>query len=137
MRPDPARHAAAIPRRSGSRRWFLGTIGAASAALPLARMLPAAAETAPPPGSPPASPPVASPAPPATGPEATSEFAADSRTLAELVTRRFGSRMNAAELEAVRADLQDGLESGRVLRDLALTNADEPDVIFQARGMEE
>lgn len=119
--------------RPTSRRWFLRTLGAATVALPLAPLVPAAAQTA---GGATAT----APAPlavPATPAPTESEFAADARTLAELVERRFGSRLTAAEKDAVRGDLQDGLESGRVLRNLDLTNADEPDVVFRALGLED
>lgn len=128
-----------------SRRRFLHTVGAAAAALPFVPLLPGVAAGAP--AVPAATPPVPAATPPvpaATGPvpagggaAAEAEFAADARTLLELVERRFGSRLTAAEKDAVRADLQDGLESGRVLRNLDLANADEPDVVFRARGLED
>ena len=142
MSPDPQAPVAATPSRPTTRRWFLRTVGAASAALPFAPLLPAAAQTSPPgtvtpPSAAPSSPAPPPPAPAPANAAASSEFAADARTLTELVERRFGARLGAADLEAVRADLQDGLESGRALRNLALTNSDEPDVVFQARALED
>lgn len=135
MSPDPAAPVPPALSRLTSRRWFLRTVGAASAALPFAPLMPAAAQTQPPTANPTAGPAAPPPTPPA--PDAKSEFAADARNLAELVERRFGTRLSAADKDAVRADLQDGLESGRVLRNLDLTNADEPDVVFQARALED
>ena len=134
MRHDPAAPVPAAPPRHTSRRWFLRTVGVASAALPFAPLLPARAVAQPPAANPPATPAVPAPAP---APDASSEFAADARTLADLVERRIGERLSATDKDAVRADLQDGLESGRTLRNLDLSNADEPDVIFQARAVED
>jgi len=136
MSHDPAVPVPAAPSRHTSRRWFLRTVGAASAALPFATLVPPAAQAQPPATSPPTTPAVPAPVP-APAPDASSEFAADARTLAELVERRFGARLSATDKDAVRADLQDGLESGRTLRNLDLSNADEPDVIFQARAVED
>ena len=136
MRHDPAAPVPAAPPRHTSRRWFLRTVGAASAVLPFAPLVTAGALAQPPAANPPTTPAVPAPAPP-PAPDASSEFAADARTLAELVERRFGARLSATDKDAVRADLQDGLESGRTLRNLDLSNADEPDVIFQARAVED
>jgi hypothetical protein len=52
--------------------------------------------------------------------------------LLEIVERRFGSRLDAAQLESVRGDLDDNMRAARTLRALQLTNADEPDVVFRA-----
>lgn len=143
MGPDPVNAAAVGRLRPTTRRRFLHTFGAAAAALPFVPLLPGAAEGAPPvAGGAPAAPAVTPPIPTATPPVPAAagvdpELADDARTLAELVERRFGARLTAAEKDAVRADLQDGLESGRVLRKLDLTNADEPDVVFRAQGLED
>lgn len=138
--PSAGRDTASTPAGGhiGSRRRFLRAVGAAAAALPFVPLLPAVAQVAPATG--PVAPPVPAatpPVPPAAGATAEAEFAADARTLLELVERRFGSRLTAAEKDAVRADLQDGLESGRALRNLDLGNADEPDVVFRAQGLED
>lgn len=46
--------------------------------------------------------------------------------------RRWGDRLDAKQLDAVREDLEGNLGAAAALRALALTNADEPDVIFSA-----
>jgi len=136
MRPDHPDPSAGGRLQTTSRRRFLHTFGTAAVALPFVPLLPAAARGADPPTPAAATPPAPATPPAVPAPAADSEFAADARTLSELVERRFGSRMTAAEKDAVRADLQDGLETGRVLRNLDLANADEPDVVFHALGLE-
>lgn len=111
--------------RRASRRKFLQTLGSA-AVLPLAGgVLPALAQ-APAPTAPPAAPP-----PPAT---TTTDpgIAADARALLQVVQRRWGDRLDAKQLEAVREDIEGNLGAAAALRALPLTNADEPDVIFRA-----
>ena len=107
---------------STPRRSFLKSLAAA----PLA---PAAiAPQAPPAPVPaPAPPPSAAPPPP-TGHEAVAE------ALAEAVKREFGAHLDAAELGAVRKELQACLERAQGLRQAArLSNADEPVNRFEAR----
>src|SRR5262245_40295041 len=101
------------PRKPGgvtTRREFLGALGATTA-LPLVMALPAAAQSPPPaPATPPAAPPAATPN------EVDPEVAADASSLLEMVQRRFGSRLEPAQLELIRQDLQDVVGSGRTLR---------------------
>lgn len=108
-------------RRMSDRRRFLMTLGA----LPLAgAVLPSLAQSPPPP----------TPAPPPPAPASTDpEVAADAQSLLEIVKRRYGARLDAAQLDSVREDLEGILGSGRTLRKLELQNADEPDIVFRAR----
>ena len=111
------------------RRRFLQTMSGA-AALPLVGgVLPVLAQT-PAPASPPATPPPVTP--PAAAPATDPGVAADARTLLEVVKRRWGDRLDAKQLDAVREDIEGNLGASATLRALALTNADEPDVIFHA-----
>ena len=114
------------------RRRFLQTMSGA-AALPLVGgVLPALAQT-PAPASPPTTPaPVTPPAAGSTPPATDPGIAADARALLEVVKRRWGDRLDAKQLDAVREDLEGNLGAAAALRALALTNADEPDVIFSA-----
>jgi len=112
------------PAASTSRRRFLGALGA-TAALPLVTALPAWTE------------PAAPPAPPKTEPEPQQDperagDAADANSLLEIIERRFGSRFDAAQLDAIRDDLEGSLRAGRALRAWPLRNSDEPDVVFRA-----
>jgi hypothetical protein len=69
-----------------------------------------------------------SPTPAPSGHEAVAE------ALAEAVKREFGAQLDAAELGAVRKELQSGLERAERLRQAArLSNADEPVNRFEAR----
>jgi hypothetical protein len=125
--------------RPRSRRSFLQTLASASAAVPFAGLaLPVLAQTPRAKPHAPISPPVA-PAPAATPPAGAPAAApedptreADARDLFEIVKRHYGDRLDAAQLDAVGDDLKDNLGSGQALRKLDLTNADEPDVVFQA-----
>jgi hypothetical protein len=110
------------------RRRFLQTLGGA-AVLPWAGgVLPvlAQAPAAPAPPAPAATPPAA----PAVDPG----IAADARTLVDLVKRRWGDRLDAQQLDAVREDIEGNLGASAALRKLELTNADEPDVVFRAEA---
>jgi hypothetical protein len=126
--------AAALPEPSAppSRRKFLLALGA-TAAVPWVAAWPAAAQ------SPPA-PTTAKPEPaPAPAPTADPEAAAaqaDSRSLLEILRRRHGANWTPEQLEALRSDLEDGVGAGRLLRKLPLRNADEPAIVFVARGPE-
>lgn len=55
----------------------------------------------------------------------------------EIVKLRFGERLNAEQLEAIQENLGWMLRSGARLRDAALANSDEPDVIFRAQPLED
>lgn len=130
-RPAPDSQPAPVqPTTRPSRRQFLWALGAAST-LPLASAATGWAQPPQPPPAPPGSaPPVATP-PPDTDPQKAAD-AADAESLLEIVERRFGARLDAAQLESVRGDLEDNMRAARTLRALQLTNADEPDVVFRA-----
>jgi hypothetical protein len=53
-------------------------------------------------------------------------------TLFALVRERYGSRLNADELEAVREGIVGIVQAARALRAVRLTNADEPGQPFAA-----
>jgi hypothetical protein len=53
-------------------------------------------------------------------------------TLFALVRERYGSRLNADELEAVRESIVGIVQAARALRAVRLTNADEPGQPFAA-----
>lgn len=113
-----------------SRRRFVQYLGAAAAATPLAGLLPAAAQTAAPTTPPPAAPPAA------TSDSDDPAVAADAQSITDMIQRRFGARLDAAQLQSVRDDVESNLGAGRVLRGLELGNADEPDIVFRARSLE-
>jgi len=72
--------------------------------------------------------PQAGPAPPPAGDAAVAE------ALTEAVRREFGAHLDAAELDAVKAELTRNLESaGRLRQTAGLVNADEPVARFEAR----
>ncbi len=117
-----------------SRRTFLKLAGAvglsAAIASPVAVLAQAAARSAakPPPGKP-------VPAKPDTSgakAEPPSEFVDDAKTMALVVKRRYGSHLDAKQLEAVTQDLDDGMQIGKLLRAVRLANGDEPEVTFHA-----
>lgn len=72
---------------------------------------------------------VAAPVAPPAGPPQPSE---DARALTAILQRRFPGRLSAEQWESVARDFEADLGSGRRLRALALTNADEPDAGFKA-----
>jgi hypothetical protein len=94
---------------------------------PLAGLLPAAAQPPPSATTPPA---------PAADAEVDPEIAAEAQNLTDIIQRRFGARLDTAQLQAIREDVQGNLEAGRALRKLELGNADEPDVVFRAKPVE-
>jgi len=54
--------------------------------------------------------------------------------LAEVVKRRYGAQLEAADLEAIRKSLGEARQNGERLRTAAaLGNADEPVTVFEAR----
>lgn len=115
-----------------SRRRFVQILGASAAVAPLAGLLPAVAQPPPAATPPPATPPPA----PAADAEVDPEIAAEAQNLTDIIQRRFGARLDAAQLQAIREDVQGNLQAGRVLRKLELGNADEPNVIFRAKPVE-
>jgi hypothetical protein len=114
-----------------SRRRFVQWLGAAAAIAPLGAALPGTAQ----PPAPPAPPPSTPPPPPAAN-AVDPEVAHEARALTDLIARRFGDRLDEAQLQAIREDVESNLGAGRTLRKLDLGNADEPDVVFRARPRE-
>src|SRR5262249_22073784 len=114
-----------------SRRHFLQVLGAVTA-LPLIAPLNGRAQT------PPATTPTPAAGPtPATTPAVDPGVEADARRLLDIVQRRYGGRLDGAELEAIGDVPQDGIQSGQALRKVALANSDEPATVFRARPVEE
>jgi hypothetical protein len=127
--PDRSSRKPGAPAASGAlpdRRRFLGLLGAVAAAPFAAAALPALAQS--PPAAPPAPPPSV---PPPAAPEKP-KLSADAKSLLEIAKRRFGKNLDAAQLESIASDLQEGLDSGEALRKLGLGNSDEPDILFRA-----
>ena len=116
--------------RHPNRREFLWTLGAASA-LPLAGP---ASVWAQPPSTPAPTPETPKPVPDADLEKAAD--AADARSLLDIVRRKFGSRLDAEQLDSIRDDLEGNMRMARTLRALPLGNADEPDVVFRASILE-
>ena len=53
-----------------------------------------------------------------------------------IVRQRYGERLSPEQLQAVAENLSWTARSGKTLRSAALTNADEPDVVFRAEPPE-
>ena len=60
------------------------------------------------------------------------ELSAEARALGEVVKHRYGDQLSAADLEKITRDMDGDLQSIKRLRDVKLTNADEPDTDFHA-----
>lgn len=102
-----------------NRRSFLKSLAAAPL-LPRALLAPQAAPSPPAPvPSPSASPsPVPSPA---------------AEALAQVVQHRYGSQLEAGDLDDIKKNIEDNLQAAERLKNaLKLTNADEPVTLFQA-----
>jgi hypothetical protein len=69
------------------------------------------------------------PSPPAPDPVADA--------LTAVVKSRYGSQLEAAELDAVRAEIKKSLEAGERLKAVRLGNGDEPATAFSARPKSE
>jgi hypothetical protein len=105
------------------RRFLSGLVAAPLAVAAEARSAPQAASQPAPPAAPGAA--AVPPVPPA-------DPVADA--LAEVVKRRYGAQLEAADLEAIRKSLGDARQNGERLRTAAaLGNADEPVTVFEAR----
>ena len=68
----------------------------------------------------------------AATPPAPATPTAEALALAEVIRLRFGKDVTPAKLGVIAKDLDARLEGGRDLRDLRLTNGQEPDFIFHA-----
>lgn len=66
--------------------------------------------------------------PAAEGPKPPSD---DARSLAEIVKRRYGDHLTPEQLEAVTRQLDQGIRGGKRLKEVKLTNGDEPDFTFR------
>ena len=110
-----------------SRRRFAKTLTAALIAAPA---LAARAQT-PPATSEPKAPPQPQPTPAQTpqGPPAPSPLAL---AYFEVARQRFGGRLTAEQLEAVKRDLEGNVRTAERLRASKLKNSDEPDFVFEA-----
>jgi len=53
-----------------------------------------------------------------------------------IVRQRYGERLSPEQLQAVAENLSWTARSGKTLRGVALTNADEPDILFRAEPPE-
>ena len=58
--------------------------------------------------------------------------AAEVETMLALVRERYGDRLDAAQLAAVRTSIEAIVQAARALRAVRLTNADEPPQPFEA-----
>ena len=110
--------------RPPSRRGFAKSLALAAAAPALTGAGIALAQTAPTPS--PAPTPVPSPVP---TPEAPSSVA---EALTEVVRIRWGKTLSGEQLGEIAKSLDGRLEGALAMRKVALTNADEPDVVFFA-----
>ena len=73
-------------------------------------------------------PPSPTPAPSPSEPEVSAE----ARALGDVVKHRYGEHLSAADLEKITRDMDGDLQSIKRLREVKLTNADEPDTDFHA-----
>jgi len=99
-----------------SRRRFARTLAAAAGAPLLVRALPLAGQAAPAPTPSP----TPEPLPPAVEP------------LAELVRVKYGKHLRPGQLDAIRKSLERSVRGAERMKQVRLTNADEPDVVFFA-----
>jgi hypothetical protein len=112
---------------SASRRRFAKTLAAAFVAAPA---LAAHAQTPPATAEPKAPPqPQPTPAQQPQGPPAPSPLAL---AYFEVARQRFGGRLTAEQLEAVKRDLEGNVRTAERLRASKLKNSDEPDFVFEA-----
>ncbi|HSB35630.1 MAG TPA: hypothetical protein VLH41_02065 [Thermoanaerobaculia bacterium] len=99
-----------------SRRRFARTLAAAAGAPLLVRALPLAGQ----PAAAPSASPAPEPPPPAVEP------------LAELVRVRYGKHLRPGQLDAIRTSLERSVKGAEQMKQVKLTNADEPDIVFFA-----
>lgn len=69
---------------------------------------------------------------PAAPAEETPEISDDARALAGIVEGRYGKHLKPDQLKEVTDEIQFRLRIGKTLRELKLTNGDEPDFVFSA-----
>jgi hypothetical protein len=109
---------------SASRRGFAKSLALAAAAPALAGAAIALGQTAPAPS--PAPTPIPTPVP---TPEAPSSVA---EALTEVVRIRWGKHLSGEQLGEIAKSLDGRLKGAEAMKKVALTNADEPDVVFFA-----
>ena len=79
--------------------------------------------------------PATPPPPPDTtgqGARTAADVAAEAQSLQAIVQRRYGKHLDAAQLEKLKGELEGRVQGGKRLRAAKLTNADEPDFVFEA-----
>jgi len=103
---------------SASRRWFAKTLAAAAGAPFLSRAFPLAAQAAPTPSPSP----TPAPEPPSMVVEA----------MAEAMKAKFGKHLSPEQFEAAKKSLDRASKNAERMKQVKLTNADEPDVVFFA-----
>ena len=69
------------------------------------------------------------PAPAERGPE---EPSSEAKRLGEIAKERYGQHLSEEQLRELVEDLDGGLKGAARLRQLGLSNADEPDIVFRA-----
>jgi len=72
------------------------------------------------------------PSPPPAGGDQPPEISEDARALAAITRRRHGQHLNAEQIESIAKDFDGDLKAGKRLRDVKLSNSEEPDVTFKA-----
>ena len=106
------------PGSAATRRRFARTLAAAAGAPFLARALPLAAQAAP------------TPAPsPSPKPEPPSPVV---EAMAEAMRAKFGRHLSPEQFEAAKKALDRASKNSERMKNVKLTNADEPDVVFFA-----
>ena len=105
-----------------TRRRFARTLAAAAGAPLLVRALPLAGQAAP-----------AAVATPALSPSPTPEPLPPAvEPLAELVRVKYGKHLRPGQLDAIRKSLERSVRGAERMKQVKLTNADEPDIVFFA-----
>ena len=112
-----------------SLRRFTKRLAAACLAAPA--LAAAARSQTPPATAEPKAPPVAQPTP-AQAPQAPPKPSPLAEAYGEVARLRFGAHLSAEQLEAVRRDLEGNVRTAERLRAFKLSNADEPDFVFNA-----
>lgn len=115
------------PEKKTSRRGFTKSVAAALAAAPVALSNAGARQRPAEPKAPPN--PQPTPAPAAQQQQPPSPVA---ESYAEVARARFGRHLSPEEFERVRRDLGGNVRAAEALSRAKLTNADEPDFVFEA-----
>ncbi len=115
-------------RRRTDRRQFLKTVGLAGVSSALVAPALSVAQAPVTPVAP------AAPGVPADTTQAAKppEISEDARALAGVIQRRYGERLTKEQMDAITRDFDGDLKATKRLREVKLTNADEPDFVFKA-----